>query len=165
MRALVVGVGSPDRGDDGVGALVVDELQRRRRPDVTAVVAASPSRLLDLWVGHCLVVVVDAARTRRRVAGTVSITSVDEQPLPAGGRSAGTHGFGVADAVELARALGRVPDRVFLVTIEAAAFEQGAPLSPAVAAAVSAAADAAVGLLDERGRLQTYGEDNRAKGL
>ena len=152
MNGLVIGVGAPLRGDDAIGCAVVEELRRRAQTGVTAVVAIAPSRLLDLWTGHSAVVVLDAVRTGRHPAGTVTITSVDAQPLrqPASS-SGGTHGFGIADTVELARALGRLPDRLTLVTVEAAAFDQGSPLSPAVAAAVPVAADAAVRALDEGG--------------
>jgi hydrogenase maturation protease len=57
-------------------------------------------------------------------------------PLPAGVFRSSTHAFGVGDAVELARALGRLPRRVVVYGVEGAGFESGAPLSPAVAAAV-----------------------------
>jgi hydrogenase maturation protease len=44
--------------------------------------------------------------------------------------------------VELGRALGRLPDRLVVVGVEAAQFEHGAPLSAGVAAAVPVAAAA-----------------------
>ena len=43
-------------------------------------------------------------------------------------------------AVELARALGRLPADVVVVGVEAAGVEHGAPLTPVVASAVPAAA-------------------------
>ncbi|HVN12239.1 MAG TPA: hydrogenase maturation protease [Kineosporiaceae bacterium] len=144
MTALVVGVGAVDRGDDGVGVAVVEDLRRRALPGVDLCVATSPTRLLDVWTGHSPVVVVDAAATGTRPAGTVTLVDVGARPLPGHGGPAGTHGFGVADTVELARALDRLPDRLVLVTVEATRFDQGSPPSPAVAAAVPAAADAAV---------------------
>ena len=52
-----------------------------------------------------------------------------------------THAFGVADAVELARALDRLPERLDVYAIEGASFAAGAPLSPAVAAAIDELAD------------------------
>jgi hydrogenase maturation protease len=152
MTGLVIGVGAPDRGDDGVGCAVVDALRGRALTDVTAVVATSPTGLLDLWTGRCAVVVVDAVRTGRHAAGTVTVTGVENEALPAPASSGGTHGFGVADTVELARALGRLPDRLTLVMVEAAAFDHGAPLSPAVADAVPVAADAAMAALLEGDR-------------
>ena len=48
-----------------------------------------------------------------------------------------THAFGVADAVELARALGRLPGRLDVYAIEGASFAAGDRLSPAVERAVA----------------------------
>ncbi len=47
-----------------------------------------------------------------------------------------THSFGVAEAVELARALGRLPARIVVFGIEGRDFAQGEGLSPDVDAAV-----------------------------
>jgi hydrogenase maturation protease len=47
-----------------------------------------------------------------------------------------THAFGVGEAIELARALGRLPRRVLVYGVEGREFAAGEGLSPAVAAAV-----------------------------
>lgn len=148
MNALVVGVGNPDRGDDGVGAAVVEELRRRSLAGADVVVAASPTRLLDAWEGYQRVVVVDAVRTGR-AAGSVTVEHVRDGALPVRSGAAGTHGFGVAEAIELARALDRLPPAMVLVAVEADGFAPGAALSPPVASAVAAAADAVAGALQE----------------
>jgi hydrogenase maturation protease len=59
-----------------------------------------------------------------------------EEKLPARLFRASTHHFGLADAVELARALGRLPPCTIVYGIEGARFGAGAELSPDVAAAV-----------------------------
>ena len=64
----------------------------------------------------------------------------------------GTHAFGLASAVELARALHRLPARVVLVGVEAGSFDHGEPLSPAVAAAVPQVVDHVLAIL--RGALR-----------
>ena len=48
-----------------------------------------------------------------------------------------THGFGLAEAIELARALGQLPPRCIVYAIEGGSFETGAPLSPPAQAAVA----------------------------
>ncbi len=94
--------------------------------------------------------------------GTVRVleTGVGGEPLPesawAGTGRAGTHAFGVGAAVELARALRRLPPRVVLVGVEAAAFDHGAPLTPEVAAAMPDAVDAVIGAIGRAG-LHTAG--------
>jgi hydrogenase maturation protease len=48
-----------------------------------------------------------------------------------------THGFGLAEAIELARALGGLPPRCVVYAIEGSSFEEGAALSPPVVAAAA----------------------------
>ena len=73
-------------------------------------------------------------RARRRGRSTARAAG----PLPA--RTLSTHGFGVADAIELARSLGRLPERLDVYAIEGADFGHGDELTPAVAGAVAALA-------------------------
>jgi hydrogenase maturation protease len=56
-------------------------------------------------------------------------------PLPAALLHASTHSLGLAEAVELARALKRLPKRLTVYGIIARSFEPG-PLSPEVERAV-----------------------------
>lgn len=137
MTALVIGVGQPDRGDDAAGSAVVAAV-RRLAPDVATTEVTSPVRLVDAWDGYDDVVVVDAVMSGR-APGEVTVLEAGAGPLPARPGAGGSHGFGVAEAVELARALDRLPRRLLVVGLEAATFEHGRGLSPAVAAGVDAA--------------------------
>ena len=69
------------------------------------------------------------------------------QPLPATFAGRSTHAFTVAQAIELARSLGRLPARLVVVGIEGRSFEAGAALGPAVAAAIEPAAERVLALL------------------
>jgi len=138
----VVGIGTADRGDDGVGLLVAEGVRELAPPELAVVAVGNPLDLLDVFDGYPAVVVVDAVRTGA-APGAVSMTVVGEDPLPTGSTATGTHGMGVAEAVELARALDRLPPRLVLVGVEVAGVETGAELSGPVAAAV----DAAVGVV------------------
>ncbi len=140
MTTLVVAVGHPDRSDDACGLAVADELRRRRLPDVSVVTAASPTVLLDGLSGYQQVVVVDAVRGGHS-AGTVTVSLLDDALLPARPGDGGSHGFGLAETVELARALGRLPARIVVVGIEPACLDAGAPMSAEVTAAITRAAD------------------------
>lgn len=142
MSALVVGLGSPDRGDDAVGPVVAAEVARRGRTDLRVVVHEDPTCLVELWGAEDTVVVVDAVRSGA-APGTVHVLDATSGTLAdrawtRTGRG-GTHAFGLAAAVELARALHRLPRRLLLVGVEATSFEHGAPLSTPVARAVEAA--------------------------
>jgi hydrogenase maturation protease len=69
--------------------------------------------------------------------GTTRRFDVAASPLPPQRPVASTHGLGVCEAIELSRALGRLPERCVVYTIEGACFEPGTPLSPAVRRAVA----------------------------
>jgi hydrogenase maturation protease len=142
--ALVVGLGSPDRGDDAVGGHVARAVAALPDTEVETLEHQDPTDLIELWVGREVVVVVDAVCSGA-AAGTLHVlqTGAAHPPLPETawtrtGRG-GTHAFGLAAAVELARVLRRLPARVTVVGVEAESFEAGAPLSPAVVAAVPGA--------------------------
>lgn len=144
--ALVVGLGSPDRGDDAVGPLVARAVAAAGVPGVEVVEQEDPTALVELCCGRDLLVVVDAVRSGAE-PGSVMVLEVGAGSGPLSeaawrctGRG-GTHAFGLGPAVELARALGRLPERVVVVGVEAESFEHGEPLSPAVAEAVQAAAE------------------------
>ena len=142
---LVVGLGSPDRGDDAVGRAVARAVAERM-PGVAVVDHEDPTSLLDLWAGHEPVVVVDAVRSGAE-PGTVHHleTGADGEPVTATAWAhtghGGTHAVGLAEMVELGRVLGRLPARLVVVGIEAERFDHGAPMSPRVAAAVPSAAE------------------------
>jgi hydrogenase maturation protease len=150
--ALLVGLGSHDRGDDAVGPVVARAVSALRLPGVEVVEHEDPTALIDLWAGRPLVVVVDAVCSGGRPGSLVVLeTGVGETALPesawaATGRG-GTHAFGLAAAVELARALGRLPGRVVVIGVEAAGFEVGEPLSTPVALAVGRAVAVVTSLL------------------
>jgi hydrogenase maturation protease len=143
---LVVGLGSPDRGDDAVGLHVARALAALGDPRLDVVEHGDPTDLVELWAERDVVVVVDAVRSATgAVPGTLRLldAGAGREPLTDDAWEqtglGGTHAIGLATAVELARALNRLPPRLTVVGVEAAGFEHGAPLSARVAAAVPVA--------------------------
>lgn len=152
-RRIVVGLGAPDRGDDAVGPTVAREvaavLVQRPVPGAEVVEREDPTALIDVWSGAELTVVCDAVRSGSP-PGTLHVmrTGRDLPPLTPGHvQEAGSHDFGLASAIELARALGRLPENVVVVGVEARSFEWGEPLSRAVADAVPSAVAEVMALL------------------
>ena len=133
LKTAAVCLGSPFRGDDAVGPVVADRL--RAAGAVVLDCADEPTRLLDLWAGLDAVVVVDAIRGGAR-PGAVYRIDVGDNPLPRDLRLASTHAMGIAEALELGRALGRAPRRVVVLGVEGATFGIGDEMTPAVAAAI-----------------------------
>ena len=141
----MIGVGNPLRGDDGVGLLVAQRVRELAGPEVEVLeLEGEPSRLIDAWEGADTAAVVDAVSSGAE-AGTVMRFEAHEEPLPASLAAFSTHALGLGDAIEIARALGRLPRRLIVYAIEGARFEAGARPSPAVAASVDRAAEAVLG--------------------
>ena len=133
---ILIGVGNAWRGDDGAG-LAVARRVRELSPAGVEVreVEGDATALVEAWSGAEGVVVVDAAESGA-TPGTVRRFDARMRPLPVRSLRSSTHAFGVSDAVELARALDRLPARLDVYAIEGASFTAGEGLSPAVERAV-----------------------------
>ncbi|MET8796310.1 hydrogenase maturation protease [Nocardia sp. NPDC004568] len=134
-RAVVIGIGNGCRRDDGVGPEVASRIAVLRIPGVRVAISDGEcTGLLDLWSGSDLAVVVDA------VVGTSSrpgrVRRVDEQCLRGPTAVTSSHSLGVAEAVRLGRALGRLPDRLVIFAVDVERHDFGIGLSAPVAAAV-----------------------------
>jgi hydrogenase maturation protease len=133
LSSAAVCLGNRYRGDDAVGPLVAERL--READALVLDCADEPTRLLDEWAGLETLVVVDAVVTGAP-PGTVHRVDAGNGPLPRDLGLASTHAVGVADALELGRAVGRAPRRVVVLGVEGAAFGMGADMTPEVARAV-----------------------------
>jgi hydrogenase maturation protease len=149
-RRVVIGVGNEYRRDDGFGPCVAARLANLRRSDPwlsgVDVLACDgePTRLIDLWAGADLAVVVDAARDSVGHAGHRHELELELDGLGGLGGDSPTsshssHGIGLGSTVELARTLGRLPRRLVVLAVSGCEFGFGTGLTPAVAAAVAPA--------------------------
>ncbi len=136
-RSAVIGIGNPHRGDDAVGREVARWL-RDRVPQGTRVLETEgePASLIAMLEGLAAVWIVDACRSGAR-PGAIRRLDVSATALPPGLTTVSTHGLGLAEAIELARAIGRLPARSVVYVIEAASFDPGSGLTPDVAASVA----------------------------
>ncbi len=147
-RTVVLGIGNLDRGDDAAGRLAARRFERRlaeagaqdsagRAGGRVEVLErdGEPAALLAALDGAAAAVIVDASASGAP-AGTVRRFDAAQAPLPARQFGLSTHGFGLAEALELARALGQLPPRCIVYAVEGERFAAGAELTPAVAAAV-----------------------------
>ena len=145
QTVLILGVGNPLAGDDGVGVRAIEAL---------AVAGELPAgiRLLDVGVlGMDIlawtrpdepVVILDAVHGPGE-PGTLYRLGLDEIEAPAE-PPLSVHDLGIADALSAARLMGR-PLRGTLIGVEPARIEAfTAGLSPAVAAALPALQAAAI---------------------
>ncbi|NTV40519.1 MAG: hydrogenase maturation protease [Demequinaceae bacterium] len=138
--AIIIGLGSPDRGDDAVGPIIAERLRNSLGHIIRVIIREDPTMLVHAWEGCRVAVLIDAVISGA-AAGTISVrrAGTRDAPLPthafaAVGRG-GSHAFGVAGAVELSRTLGTLPEHVAIVGVEVGTIAHGA-LSREVAASL-----------------------------
>jgi len=100
--------------------------------------------LLESWQDADAVILIDAVRSGAK-PGTIHRLDANAQPVAKKFFRFSTHAFGLAEAVELARALGRLPPRLIVYGVEGKSFEAGVGLSPEVEGAVDVVAERVLG--------------------
>lgn len=137
---VVIGVGNSFRRDDGVGLAVVEELAKLGLPDVRVIEATGePGALLEAWSDADLALVVDAAMGEGSEPGRIRRWTTDQK------KSTGqlsSHAIGIPQAFALGEALGRLPDRLVVLSVGIVDADHGVGLTPAVAAVVPAVVEA-----------------------
>ena len=141
MTTVVIGIGNPDRGDDGVGAAVARLLAPRLPPEIrVSARACDLTSLLYDWAGADNAICIDASEPAGS-PGRIRRLDLAHDSLPAELLPISSHGFGLAEMVVLARTLGQAPTSIIVYAIEGLCFDPGAALSPPVIASVVTAAD------------------------
>ncbi|HPF36049.1 MAG TPA: hydrogenase maturation protease [Candidatus Krumholzibacteria bacterium] len=138
---VVMAVGNPAYGDDGVAAAVLAHLRGDGPPPGLELVDVHTDALalLDHFRPGERHVIVDAAGMGLPPGSVVRFGPEDVE-LRIGWDHLSMHGFGLAEAFSMARTLGVMPDDVTIIGVEPERVELGAGLSDAVAAAVPRAA-------------------------
>lgn len=142
-RLLIVGCGNPEAGDDSAGLEIVRRLSELGDCGCELRAETAPGvGLLDLFPLADVILFVDAVSSGG-APGTLYLTSLPSKELEGRALAAlSSHGWGLAEVLELAHALRRDIPRLFLLGIEAGTVAQGA--------ARSADVEQAVGLVVER---------------
>lgn len=151
---LVIGLGNELRHDDAAGLEVV----RRARAMNVPASGARPAGAIDFrehegetlallaaWEGADAVILADAIHGGGP-AGAIHRFDVSSRPLPAPlGGSSSTHAIGLAEAIELGRALGRLPGRVVVYGVTGRRFDAGSGVSPELQGPIGALAGRVLG--------------------
>ena len=135
---LVIGLGNPLRGDDGIGPAVVAAL----RPEGSrlTLIESAGNDLVE-WLASDefdRILIVDAADFGRAPGSWVRLTS-DRLAASEGGLC---HGLGLVEALDLLRALGLRPPPITIFAVQPAAVAWGPGLSLEARRAVAALASA-----------------------
>jgi hydrogenase maturation protease len=135
-RFLVIGVGNDLRSDDGAGLAVARAIAVLEIPGVRVMEHSGEGlALMDMWREAEAVWIADAVVSGSR-AGTIHRFEAHRARVPADLFRATTHHVNIPEAVELARALGRLPRELTVHGIEGKDYKAGTSMSRPVAAAV-----------------------------
>ena len=105
----MIGLGNTFRGDDAAGLEVARRLGARR-------FEGEPVSLIDEWRDVDRLVLVDAMQSGAG-AGAIRVVAAHAEALPPELRRASTHLMGAAEAIELARTLGWLPQETYVYAI------------------------------------------------
>ena len=136
---LILGLGNPLRGDDGVGPAVIDWLHEHDLPPGVSVwegSVAGPDLTLTL-AEYRRVIVVDAADVGRSPGAWMRFRP-ESVRLKNGPSAVSLHTSGLADALALGTALGMLPDEIVIYGIQPARLDWHPGLSAEAQAAVPA---------------------------
>ena len=131
----MISLGNRYRGDDGVGPFLLRRLRERLGSSVACIEnGGDMTRLLEDWRDRhvCLV---DAVAAEELEAGDIVLLDGLAKPMPPSLCGTSSHGFSLAEALELGRLLDSLPQRLVIYAICGENFASSAALSPAVEAA------------------------------
>ena len=118
-KALVIGVGNRFRGDDAAGLEVASSLEIKLGSLVDiAYCHGDAMDLMDIWFDRDRVFVIDAVSSGKHEVGYLHRLLAHEGEVPAVFSESSTHLLGIAQVIELARTLNKLPREVVLYGIE-----------------------------------------------
>ncbi len=134
-KPLLIGIGNRDRGDDQVGIYVAEKVGEEMGPAIDVLIhRGDPAYLIQQWENRELVIVIDAVLSEGTPEGEIFCWDVANEMLAVETAHASTHHLGVHEAIELAKALHKMPGKFYVYGINAMAYAAGQPMSRRVCA-------------------------------
>lgn len=152
-KVLVLGLGNPLRGDDGVGPRVVEALNRRGLPEGTTALDAGTGGLdlLHVLEGWKRAIVIDAADVGRE-PGQFARFTPDEARFVGSGDAVSLHNAGLAEVLALAKRVDQSLPELVIFGVQPEKTGWGEGLSEIVEATLPALVDK---VLDEINKFVT----------
>jgi len=149
MKTLVLALGNPLRGDDGIGSAVLERLRETATstalstgvspPHITLIDGGTPGLETALTLqGYDRVVVIDAANFGGQPGDWKRFSLSDASLIQDANMNGTLHDAGFAEAVALAEALGILPPEIIIYGIQPQSIDWDLALSPPVKNAIPA---------------------------
>ena len=153
MKILIVGLGNPILGDDGIGWKVVETVCRNMPKDMLADVeclSLGGIGLMEHLIGYDRAILVDAFATDAPV-GSISVLKLSQLPNYSAYNITSIHDTSLQKAMELGREMGaHLPDDVMVVGVAIEPIHEfSEELSPAVARVVPCVVNIVIDLVRE----------------
>ena len=132
MKTQIIGCGNRNRMDDAAGVLA--GLRLRQMGFQAEIQSGGAFELIASWEGQEHVILIDAVVTGAP-CGTIHVWEGNPPRLPRT-QQVSSHGFGLAEALRLGKALHCLPELITVYGIEGSEFDIGEKVSPEVLAAV-----------------------------
>jgi hydrogenase maturation protease len=148
-KTLIIGLGNPILGDDGVGWRAVEAFRDKSaslladQPVEINFLSVGGLSLMERMVGYEFTILVDAALTGNHPIGFVSFSPLELLPKFTQGHLSSSHDTTLQNALAVGRKLGAsLPNEIWVITIEAEnTYEFSEKLSPPVERAIPQVAE------------------------
>lgn len=133
-QTVLIGVGNTFRRDDGVGVQIARMLKQElaeRLPVSVVESSGEGASLMQAWQGYHRVYLFDAVRSND-APGCIHRLQAAVQNFPSDFFKYSSHAFSLAEAVELARVMDKLPEELIVYGVEGADFGYGEALTPDV---------------------------------
>jgi hydrogenase maturation protease len=155
MKTLVIGLGNPILGDDGIGWRVAEAVAKitAGRADVQVeCFALGGLSLMEQLTGYEHAVLIDSIHTKTKPIGDISIFPLVELPEPNLGHITAAHDTSLRNALHVGRSMN-IPlpedEAIVVVAIEAeAVYDFSEQLTTPVEASIPKAVEAVLNLLE-----------------
>lgn len=140
MKILVVGLGNPILGDDGVGWVVAEEVKKHLSPELTVDVdclSLGGISLMERLIGYQRAILIDAFISEEE-EGSIIVSKLEELPNYSAFHLTSAHDMSLQNAMEMGRRLGAdLPQELTVVGVSASqVYDFSEELSPRVQEAV-----------------------------
>ena len=154
MKTLIVGLGNPILGDDGVGWVVAEQVKKHlpaHLPVDVDCLSLGGLSLMERLIGYERALLVDALICDAE-DGTIIVSPLDELPAYSTLHSTSAHDMSLQNAMKLGRQLGAdLPKDVIVIGVSARhIYDFSEKLSPPVMDAVPKAAQIIVEILAQK---------------
>ena len=151
-KTLLIGIGNEYRSDDGIGLIIVRQIQKKQISSITVKEASGEgTALMKTWQRFQNVLIVDAVSSGAK-PGMIFKIDASKEIMQAKFFHYSSHAFSVAEAIELARTMNTLPPKFLVYGIEGVNFTAGVDISPPVKEAANQVIEQIVGEFEVVGR-------------